>query len=233
MYNTKIELIEICHKIAKEKYVTSHGGNLSCRIDDTVLITPTKTNKGDVTLQNLVEVDVRTGNTKFPYMKPTGELPFHLHLYKNRPDINCIVHAHPPILTGFAIARSRELEYAYLPEVAFELGSVQTVKYAEPCSDALAESFNDVLHKGNAFLMENHGITIVGCDGIKRCFEMLEMLEAQAQSIVVAKTLYGPAGVHKIEKRDLININNVMKNRNLKLPCKPGYVKELVDLFKV
>ena len=228
------ELVRICHALAENKYVTSHGGNVSCkRTDDSIYITPTKVSKGSLTTDDIIHVNIDSGDViQIPHNnmnnKPTSELPFHLHLYKKRKDINCIIHAHPPVLTGFAIARTTILQKPFLPEVAFEIGSVRNIKYAEPGSDELAKEFDNEIDKGNAFLMENHGITIVGTNGLTRCFELLEMLEAQAKSIVVANTINVPCS---IPSDGLDGLNRVIKKRKLNLPCAPNYADDLKKLF--
>ena len=100
------ELVKASNRVAELGYVSSHGGNLSVRVgENKVLITPTKIAKRDITEEDICLVDMQ-GNTLFAPegRKPTSETPFHIRVYQKRPDLRGIVHAHPPILTGFAIA---------------------------------------------------------------------------------------------------------------------------------
>ena len=103
------------------------------------------------------------------------------------------------------------------------------VPYAVPLSDQLAENFDAVIHKSNGFLMENHGAVMVSPEGLKRCLEMMEMMEAQGKSMIVAKLM----GNLKSLGKDSINELDagVIKVRNLPMPGLPGEVKQLSDIF--
>jgi len=90
--------------------------------------------------------------------------PFHLRIFSQRPDVTGIVHAHPPVMTGFAIANTDLLAKPTLPEPIIEVGPMLTVPYEEPLTDALAEAFDDKLPYANAFLMKNHGAIVVSSE---------------------------------------------------------------------
>ena len=106
-YEAQIEeLRRAANRLAEVGFVTSQGGNLSLRADDdVVLITPTKVAKLAITFEDICAVDMQ-GKVLYAKegRKPTGEWPFHVRIMNRRPDVRGIVHAHPPILTGFAIA---------------------------------------------------------------------------------------------------------------------------------
>ena len=89
------------------------------------------------------------------------------------------------------------------------------VKYATPLSEELSESFDKVITKSNAFLMENHGFLICGCDDVLNTVEQLQMVEAMAQSIVAAKCI---GNVEFLSKTDLDELEEVIKVRSLKIP---------------
>ena len=217
--------------IAERQYVTSHGGNLSCRVEENIiLITPTKVSKKEIRFDDIVMINMN-GDTIFanPGRKPTGEMPFHLHVYNKRPDFNAIVHAHPPQITGLAIAQSDLLQKPLLPEPVIEIGPVLTVPYKEPLSRELANAFDLVLEKSNAFLMLNHGITLGSRDGIDRAVEFLEMLEVTAQSAIIASSL---GKVVELSDQEISDLENVMRIRNLPMPGKPGMVKNLLELYR-
>jgi L-fuculose-phosphate aldolase len=217
--------------IAKQQYVTSHGGNLSCRVDkDIVLITPTKVPKKDIQFKDIVLVNM-DGETIYASQgrKPTGEMPFHLHVFNKRPDFNALVHAHPPIITGLAIAHSDLLEKPLLPEPIIEIGPVLPVPYKEPLSQELANAFDQVLEKSNAYLMLNHGITLGSIDGIGRAVEFLEMLEMTARSATIASSL---GEVVELTDQEILDLENVMRTRNLPMPGAPGVVKNLIELYR-
>ena len=160
--------------------------------------------------------------------KPTGEWPFHTRIMRNRPDVKGIIHAHPPILTGFAIAGDDLLRYAYLPEPVLEGGPMLMVPYAVPLSDRLAENFDPVITLSNGFLMENHGCVMVSPEGLKRCLEMIEMMEAMGQSLVVAHSM---GKLRTLTKEQVDELSEVIRIRGLPMPGLPGRVRKLSDIY--
>jgi L-fuculose-phosphate aldolase len=130
------ELVLAAIRLGELGYVTSHGGNLSYRVEQKVfLITPTKVVKRKMQFDDIVIIDDH-GDVLFesPGRMPTGETPMHLALYRFRPDLNALVHAHPPVLTGFSMVDQDLLTRPLLPEPVLEVGPVLTVPYAEPVS---------------------------------------------------------------------------------------------------
>ncbi|MEA4898736.1 class II aldolase/adducin family protein [Bacillota bacterium Meth-B3] len=230
-YEAQIEeLRRAANRLAEVGFVTSQGGNLSLRADDdVVLITPTKVAKLSITFEDICAVDMQ-GKVLYAKegRKPTGEWPFHVRIMNRRPDVRGIVHAHPPILTGFAIAGGDWLKMPFLPEPAIEVGPMVMVPYAEPLSDQLAENFEAVIERSNGFLMENHGALMVSSEGIWRALEFLEMMEAAGKSIIVAKLLGNPK---PIPPADVKNLENVIRTRNMPMPGLPGAVGSLTDIF--
>jgi len=224
------ELVLASNRVAALGYVSSHGGNLSVRVsEDLVLITPTKVAKRDITFDDICAVNMK-GETVFAPegRKPTSESPFHLRVYQKRPDLKGIVHAHPPILTGFAIAGGDVLRRPILPEPAIEVGPMVMVPYAQPGSDALAEAFDGPLEKSNGFLMENHGVLMTNDQGVLRALDLLEMMEACAKSVIVAKLL---GNLKPLDNQAVVEMEEVMISRGLPMPGKPGVNATLGDVF--
>lgn len=230
-YKAQIEeLAEASVRVAELGYVTSHGGNLSYRVEENVvLITPTKVAKRKITFDDVCIIDME-GNVLYAKegRRPTGETPFHLRIFSKRPDLTGLVHAHPPIMTGFAIANTNLLAKPTLPEPIIEVGPMVVVEYEEPLSDALAEAFDDKLDYANAFLMKNHGAIVTSSEGVERALEFFEMMEAAAKSVLVAELL---GGSDLIPKEDVKNLERTMKTRNLPMPGTPGKVSGLIELF--
>lgn len=225
------ELAFASNRLAQLGYVASHGGNLSYRVEeDVILITPTKVPKRKVDFNSICIIGLN-GEILFAGngVKPTGETPLHTYVYKKRPDIKALVHAHPPILTGFAIAHSDLLTKAILPEPILELGPVLSTRYEEPLTDKLAFVIEEVIDRTNAFLMENHGVMVMSYDGVERALDLLEMLEAMAMSILVASQL---GNIEYIPDHELKNLDNVCKARNLPYPGKPGIFSSISEAYK-
>lgn len=225
------ELVRAANRLAEVGFVTSQGGNLSLRADgDVVLITPTKVAKAAIGFDDICAVDME-GNILYsaPNRKPTGEWPFHVRIMAKRPDVKGVVHAHPPILTGFAIAGGDLLERPFLPEPVIEVGPMVLVPYAEPLSDELAQNFDPFLEKSNGFLMENHGAVMISSEGVWRALEFMEMMESAGQSILTAKAL---GNLKPIPEADVAKLENVIRIRNMPMPGLPGAVKSLREIFK-
>ena len=119
----KADICEIGRRVYSKNYVAANEGNLSVRLDDnTVLCTPTLCCKGFMTPEDICTVDMQ-GNQLAGERKRTSEVLLHLEIYKHRPDVKSIVHAHPPHATAFAVARE-PIPHGVLPEPDIFLGEV-------------------------------------------------------------------------------------------------------------
>ena len=230
-YQAKIQLLaDASNRMAQMGYVTSCGGNISCRADDNVvLITPTKMYKGDIRFADICIVDF-AGHVLFAGKgrKPTGEMPFHLRILTRRPDIRSVAHAHPKALTALALAHSDLLTRPLVPEVATEIGPLLPVAYAEPLSEDLAQAFDAVLERSDAFLMHNHGVLVCAREDPQQCLRLLDMLESTAVSAIMAASL---GKVHEISREECEKLDNILKTRNLPCPGATGRMRSIVDLY--
>lgn len=220
--------VKVCHTLSTRLYVTGHGGNLAWKLeDDLILITPTQTNKGDVTPDNVVFIDME--GKPLDGGRPTGETPMYLNFFRERPDIVSVIHCHPPCTGAFAIAGGVNwLMRPVFPETTTEVGPVPVVPYGEPLTQRLADNFLPYLQKFNAFLMENHGLVIMTPMNIAWTMMMTELLEQTAATLLPALAL-GP--VKEISKEDVRNLDNILKIRKLPMFGAPGVNASLVDLF--
>ena len=109
----------------------------------------------------------------------------HVRIYRRRPDVHAIVHAHPPTATGFAVA-GEDFLAPVLPELAAQMGGVPLVPYATPGGDALADQFESFLPHHDAFLMANHGATTVG-PTLAIAHQRMESLEHGARILLAAR----------------------------------------------
>ena len=226
------EVAGAARRLAERNYVASHGGNLSYKVDEgIVLITPTQVEKRVMRPEDIVIVSADGKETLYAAegRRPTGETPMHTRLLQKRPDLNAIVHAHPPVLTGFSLIEEEILSRPILPEPALEVGPVRSVPYAEPITDALAEQFDVVLSCSNAWLMRNHGVTIGSSEGITRALGFMDMLEAMATSVATAMSTGRP--LTEIAREDVLNLENTLSARNMPRPGDPRVIKSLLDLF--
>ncbi|MBC7333732.1 MAG: class II aldolase/adducin family protein, partial [Actinobacteria bacterium] len=119
--------------------------------------------------------------------EPSSEVKMHIDVYKNRSDVNAVVHAHPPFATGFAVA-GLALDQCILPEIIISLGSIPLAEYGTPSTYEIPQNVRKYLKDHNVFLLENHGALSIGPDVYKAYYRM-ESLELFAKITLVAKLL--------------------------------------------
>ena len=186
----KKELLDVAVQCYEKGFVTATDGNMSVRISESeILTTATKTVKGRITVDDLVIVNY-DGKKIRGQKYPSSELDMHLTIYRNRPDVNAVVHCHPTYATAFALAR-KPLDGCYIPEVITVLGSVPVTEYATPGTPHLADSLIPFLKNSSAVLLANHGAVTFG-DSIYDAFYKMEKLEHYAHITHLALQLGGP-----------------------------------------
>jgi L-fuculose-phosphate aldolase len=225
------EFLQVCSLLSQRMYVTSHGGNLSLRLEDNlVLITPTRVYKGSLTAKDLVFIDLG-GKTVEGSREPTGETPMYLNFYRDRPDIKSIIHCHPAYTNAFAIGKGTNwLMRPIFPETAIEVGPVPVVPYGEPLTQELADNFLPYVKKYNAFLMANHGIVVVSPDGIRRTLDLVDILEVTAISILQALAI---GEITELTRQQVRQLENTRRTRNLPVIGQPDVAESLESLFFV
>lgn len=169
------QLVMIMARIYRYGMTTTSGGNLSIRDDNgDIWITPSGIDKGNLTRADMIQV--KPDGTLIGIHKPSVELPFHKEIYRVRPDLRAIVHAHPPTLVAFSLAR--KLPNTHLIPTASEVcGEVTMAKYDVPGSEQLGRNIAEEFAKGyNSVLLENHGVVCGGKNlfGAFMSFETLD-----------------------------------------------------------
>jgi L-fuculose-phosphate aldolase len=168
-------------------YVASTDGNISLRLDPRrILTSPTGISKGMMTPDDLVITDLE-GNKLSGRRNPSSELAMHLLIYKRRPDVNAVCHAHPPTATGYAAA-GVPLNKAILSELVITLGCVPVARYGTPGTEELTETIEPLVQSYDAILMANHGVVTYGQDLLTAFFRM-ETTEHFAQVTLVTELL--------------------------------------------
>ena len=183
----KKDLVEVGRRIYARNYVASNDGNISARIDEErAVITPTGVSKGFMTVEDMVVVTME-GKVLSGNRKPSSEMFMHLQIFKERPDVQSVCHAHPPYATGFAVA-GIPLDKCVLPEVVVALGGIPLVEYGTPGTEEFYKPVLRLLGKYDAFLLANHGALTVGKD-IYNAYYKMETLEHFAHIAFVAQQL--------------------------------------------
>ncbi len=197
------DIVEIGRLVYQKGWVAANDGNITIRLDEgRVLCTPTGVSKGMMHPDDLIVCDLQ-GNKLEGRKERTSEIAMHLTVYGLRPDVKAVVHAHPPVSTGFAAA-GRPLNMALLPEVIIGLGCVPLADYGLPGTQALTDPMLPYIPKYDAILMANHGAVCYGEDVWKAFFRM-ETVEHYARISLVAELLGGPTLLPREEVNKLFD----------------------------
>jgi L-fuculose-phosphate aldolase len=181
------QLARIMKRIYDAGLTTLSGGNLSIRDDDgSIWITPSGVDKGGLTPGDIMHI-LPDGTIEGVH-KPSLEYPFHRAIYARRPDVNAIVHAHPPALVTFSIARIIP-DTRIIPQAQRVCGRVGYAPYATPGSETLGMNIANALADGfDCVLLENHGAVAVG-DHLLGAYQRLETLDFCARTLIRARPL--------------------------------------------
>lgn len=208
------EICEIGKKIYMNGFVAANDGNISARIDDKyILTTPTGVSKGFMTPDMLVLMDME-GNIIEGKLKPSSEFKMHLKFYKERNDINAVVHAHPPFATAYAVA-GIPLDNPILPEVVINIGKIPVAKYSTPSTDEVPQSISQYVDKTDVILLENHGALTAG-ENLNAAYFKMETLELYAK-INTISNIIGDANA--IKDNQITKLINIRKNMKVKGKC--------------
>lgn len=184
----KSELIEYGKLAGIKNFTPGYSGNLSARYDDKILITSSGSANGYLSEDELVVMDF-DGNLVEGNKKPSSEKMLHVEFYKQRPDVNYIIHVHAPYLSSFACCRI-PLDEPVMAENVFYFGQIPLADYGLPSSMDLVEKTAKYFKDYDAVLMANHGF-IVGDKTLKDAFLKLELAESYAQVVFNTKMLGG------------------------------------------
>jgi len=181
-------IVAIGRRLYERGYIVASDGNLSVRLPegDRILTTPTGVCKGFLTPEMLVVVDAE-GRKLEGERSPSSELAMHLEIYRQRPDVHAVVHAHPPCGTGFAAA-GMSLDKPLISEVVLTLGCIPLAGYGTPSTQELVAAIAPYVPHYNALLLANHGAVTYGPD-LETAYFRMETLEHFARITLVAKLL--------------------------------------------
>ena len=186
--------------------VASNDGNISVKLNENeFLCTPTGVSKGFMTPEYICKVDAK-GNVLQAYegFKPSSEIKMHMRVYKERPDVNSVVHAHPVYATSFAIA-GIPLTEPIMPEAVIALGCVPIAEYGTPSTEEIPDAVSKYLPYYDAVLLENHG-ALAFSDSLLNAYHKMESVEFYAQLLYQAKMLGGPKPLSEEQVQRLYEI---------------------------
>lgn len=181
------QIVLTINRIYRKQMTTTSGGNLSIMDSDgNIWITPSGIDKGALTPADICQV--KPDGTVIGKYKPSVELPFHKLVYKTRPDVKAVVHAHSPSLVSYSLIRKIP-NTKIIPTTELVCGKVGIAKYEVPGSIELGEAIAAEIKKGfDVVIMENHGVVTCGTD-LFDAFMKFETLERCATIDITSKLL--------------------------------------------
>ena len=186
-YEIKKEICEIGRRIYMNGFVAANDGNISVKVSENeYYCTPTGVSKGFMTPDMIIKIDA-DGNKLEGKLNPSSEIKMHMRVYRERPDVNAVVHAHPPTATAYAVA-GIPLDKYLLPEAILVLGDVPICKYGTPSTMEIPDSLEPYIQTHDAFLLQNHGALTVGCN-LTKAFFVMEEVEFSAKIALMAQQL--------------------------------------------
>jgi len=210
----RADIVEIGRRMYARGYTASNDGNISVRIDASrLLMTPKSVCKGFMTPDMMCVTDL-DGKKLQGDRDPSSEMLMHLEVYRQRPDVQAVVHAHPPTATGFAVA-GIPLDRAVLAEVLTTLGSIPLAEYATPSTAELPEAVRKYIKAHDGMLLANHGALTVGGDLYSAYYKM-ETIEHFAKISLVARTL---GRENLISREEVMRLQELRGTYGIKAPA--------------
>ena len=210
----RADIVEVGRRMYARGYTASNDGNISVRVgDDRLLMTPKSVCKGFMTPDMMCVTDL-TGKKIQGDRDPSSEMLMHLEVYRQRPDVKAVVHAHPPTATGFAVA-GIPLDRAVLAEVLTTLGSIPLAEYATPSTAELPDAVRKYIKAHDGMLLANHGALTVGTDLYSAYYKM-ETIEHFAHISLVARML---GRENLISREEVMRLQGLRDTYGIKAPA--------------
>ncbi|MBR4555004.1 MAG: class II aldolase/adducin family protein [Ruminococcus sp.] len=194
----KGKMVEVCRKMWQKGWVAANDGNVTVKVgENRFLATRTGISKYEITREHigLIDGDYNIIEKPTEDWRPSSEVKMHLKCYHDRPDVGAVVHAHPPVATGFACAHVPLDDYCMI-ETVIAVGSVPLTPYGTPSTFEVPEAIEPYLQEHDVMLLTNHGALTVGAD-LTTAYYRMETLELQAQISLVARLLGGAKDISR------------------------------------
>jgi len=214
-FEIKKQMCEIGKRVYNNGFIAANDGNFSVKLNENeFLCTPTGVSKGFMTPDMICKVNANGDvlQAKNGY-RPSSEMKMHLRVYKERPDVNAVVHAHPPYATSYAIV-GKPLTAPIMPEAIIVLGCVPVAEYGTPSTDEIPDAVVKYVQHYDAVLLENHGALSFAGD-LLSAYHKMESLE------FYAKLLFISSQIGKPQELDQHNVDRLYQlRRDMGLPGK-------------
>jgi L-fuculose-phosphate aldolase len=204
------DIVRFGRMLHERGYVAATDGNLSVRLGpDSVLCTPTCMSKGMMAPDDLVTVDMQ-GRKISGNRACSSEIAMHLLIYRMRPDVHGIAHAHPTTATGYAAA-GMQMNEALISEVVLSLGTIPLARYGTPGTPELSDALEPLIPDHDAIIMANHGVVTYG-ETLLRAYMNMETVEHFAKISLVSHLL---GRQHPLDEKQVEKLFAVVRSRDL------------------
>lgn len=211
------EIVRIGQILWQKNYLAACDGNISARLGpDRLLATPSGLSKGFLKAEQLLVTDmdgrkIPTFATEARDLEPSSELKMHLEVYRQRPDVAAVVHAHPPTCIALSIA-GISVAPCLLPEVVLTLGFIPIAPYGTPGTWEVPEAVRDLVRSHDAVILERHGSLTVGRD-LFDAYLKQECIEHAAQITFMLRLLNQEA--HPIPPQEMEKLLNIAQSKGM------------------
>ncbi|MBN2382573.1 class II aldolase/adducin family protein [bacterium] len=203
---SRVLMVDLGQRLYQRGFVAANDGNISVRLsEDWILATPTGVSKGFMKPEELVMVNLKNDEWR-GILKPSTEIKMHRAIYQVRPEVNAVVHAHPPHATAFSVA-GIPLDTTILAEVIVSLGAIPIAEYTTPSTQEFADQTARYVRNYDAVLLANHGAVTVGRDLVQAHFRM-ETLEHYAHICLIVRQLGSENRLSFEQVRELMDLRS-------------------------
>lgn len=216
----KDQICDVCHKMWQLGWVAANDGNVSVKLEDgTFLATPTGISKSFITPEKLVHIDKDFNLLEESEYRPSSEIKMHMRCYEEREDVGAVIHAHPAVATGYAVANKALDQYSMI-ETVIAIGSIPVTPYGTPSTYEVPDNIAPYLGEHDVVLLQNHGALAVGSDLLTAYYRM-ETLELYAKISLTAHLL---GGAQEISRPNIDRLISMRENYKV-TGRHPGYKK--------
>ena len=208
------DMCRIAGMMYAKQFLCGPAGNISAKIDDErILMTPSVFFKQRLTPEQLIVVNTK-GEKVEPItdanrgLKATSELPIHLAVYRERPDVRGVVHGHPSYCVALTVA-GKEVRSQVLTEAMLFLGKIGVADYATPTTPALGDAVAEVVRGHDAVVLPYHGVIVAGSD-MWDAYAKLEVLEQAAQINCLVNQMGGEVPLAEEHVRQMMDLREEM-----------------------
>lgn len=192
-------------KIVYHRLAVGPGGNISARNGNTMWISPSGFGLDEISENQWVPVNIETGQPNHSSLRPSSEILMHLYIYRHRPDVEAVVHTHPPVTIAVISSGHDHIPFMFPDHVAIA-GHMSSIDYVIPCTEELATAVvSAITPESTGLLLKNHGLITLG-SSLKQAYYRTEIIEDSARVYWMASCMGTPRILTPAETNDILNL---------------------------